>query len=206
MSTGDSPAPASLTLPEKMRVALGYVDMVWPQHFGILKRHVPGGGRYPITASIGRSPALQEAIVEIGEAYKAVMLQKAELRLQITALDTQCPGFMARLCSRDARGRQEAVNLARKPLEMAFGELQMALCRQNIAHFERLTTLVEASYDGPTREKLGDRVAAEAKKDAYTILSITIREIVETFDTAFRRFGVEFGVPRNLEDPRRAGR
>ena len=206
MNTDDTPAPAAMTLPEKMREALHYVDMVWPQHFGILKRHVPGGTHYRITASIGSSPALQEAIQGMGDAYKAVMLQKAELRLQMAALETQRPGMMARLCSRDARGRQDALNSALKPLEMAFGELQMARCLQNIAHFERLTTLVEASYDAPTREKLGDRVAAEAKKDAYTILSLTIREIVETFDTAFRRFNVEFGVPRNLEDPRQAGR
>ena len=193
------------TVDDALKAGIDYLNEDWPRNFMGLKRHDPNGQwkGFNIEANISKCPALQHSIDEMGDGYRALMMDKARIKLDIVQLEQQKPGKIRTVFSSQAKIALQVFHKAMEPLEDMFDKKQKELCRMNIQNFERLFKEVEASYDEDTRSKYGEQLGVQARKDAYLILGNMIRETVEVFDKAFRRYGVEgFGIPKNIEDPR----
>lgn len=198
------PVP-QLTIEQRLNEAEIALTTDWHRNLSPVLKFDPDGTYkyYDISANILGSKDLRKAIQDMAMCYRETMMQKARLKLQVADIEREKPGFIKRIWSKEAKGKIVEIERAMEPLEVEYSKLQNALCRQNVENFTRLCDLVEKSYDEPTRQRLGDGLKAEAKKDAYVILGNTIRIVVECFNDAFRRFGVEeFGLPKNISDPR----
>lgn len=202
---GHNPKEAQPSCEEKFRLAARYLDSTWPRTFEFLKKHNPNvqPNYYDIAVNVSASPKLQQAIDEIAEGYKEGMLKKGMVKIQVAALEREAPSAIRRIWSKEAKGKMADIQKTKEPLEQQFVQLQIGLCQHNIKSYERLVELVEEAYDKPTRAKLGEAVHEQARCDAYVILGKMIQRVVEVFNESFVRHGVEeFGVPKNLDDPR----
>jgi hypothetical protein len=190
----------------KMRAAIDYLERFYFDIVSVLNKHNSDDPQkiFNIQVNISASPKLQDAIQHIADGYHDTMLKKARIKLDMVALYQQKPWKVKRLWSAEAKSRHDSVRGAMEQLEHKFVEVQCQLMEQNTNNFKILCDLVEVSYDDATRVRLGNRVKLEAATDAHRILGKVIEFTVEKFNDAFMRFGVEeFGVPNNIENPRR---